>query len=206
MDADPRTELLLDTLRRYQEMRCREVDDAARAQARDIMRQARREGRARLHEALQAERKRAAERIRAAQARLETVTRQRRHAHARRLTEAGWDLLAQALRARWADAHARRLWCEGLLRQAMETLRPGEWRIEHPADWKPEGLEALLDEVRATAGAEPVLAACDDVPIGLRVRARGACVDGTLAGVRAERMRIEAELLGECALLDHETR
>ncbi|NIR32298.1 MAG: hypothetical protein GWN84_23960 [Gammaproteobacteria bacterium] len=201
MAADARTQPLLETLRERRDTRCRELLANARSEAANRVRRARREGRERLHDAIVDERRRAEQTIRAAEARLETVTRQREQAHAARLVEAGWDLLIEALRARWAQTEARRRWCEALLGQALDTLghSPSQWRIEHPSDWASAEVRGLLETVEERTGREPVLSPDRDLVAGLRVHAVGVCIDGSVEGLLADGFRIQAELLAEYA-------
>ncbi len=201
MAADARTEPLLGTLRERRETRCRELLDNARAEASETIRRARREGRQRLHDAILEERRRAEHTVRAAEARLETLTRQREQAHAARLVQAGWDSLVEALRTRWAQPQDRCRWCEALLGQAFDALGHSrlQWRIEHPGDWDPAEARGLLESVEKRTGHAPDLTPDADLAAGLRVHAGGVCVDGSVAGLLADGFRIQAELLAEYA-------
>lgn len=196
---DAQAVALLETLRGHVEQRCRELRDAAERDAAALLREARRGARVRMHQAIQAERKQSERKIQMAVAGLETVRRQRRQEKAKHLLEQGWEPLREALRRRWQEPAARRLWCRSLVEQALGALGSGDWRIEHPADWKPAELGELTHKMAERAGSEPTFAARRNLAAGLRISAAGACLDGTIDGLLADRAEIEGLLLAEFA-------
>jgi hypothetical protein len=194
---DTQAEALLEELRRDQHERCRDLIQAAHAEAADLVRQAWRQARARMHQAVQEERNRFALSLRKAEAQLETEARRRDQAYRMHLLAEGWGLLQDALRHRWAQPAARRLWCAAVVEQALERLLAGRWQIEHPAGWDPAELGDLARALGERAGGAPAFHARDDIQAGLRIRAGGACLDGTIRGLLVDRSDIEGRLLAE---------
>lgn len=182
---------------RYQELaalvasdrarRCAEAEARGREAARRLIAQARAEARRRAATVFGELRARAERDVRAAHAALETAHRRRRFAGERALLERGMQQLPQALLARWQDPEARRAWTRAVLEVAARLLPPGPRRIECPAS---------LGAAERRALGETVLAQ-DDLEAGIRVRGELACVDGSLAGLLADRRVLEARLLAE---------
>lgn len=199
---DAQTLALLRRLGREQEMRTRRASDEAAEQARGIVRHARTEARARVHQAVLETRRDNELAIARRKAAIDTRERRTRQAMLRRLLDDAWRRLPAALQARWADAGAREAWCRSACAQARATLlRVDRLVAEVDPRWRDavstvvEGCFAERDggtlEVVPVAGLGP----------GLRVRGGKACVDATVEGLVAARERIAAELLAE---IDHQ--
>ncbi len=155
------------------------------------------EERKRMHQAIETERLRGKEKLDATRAQLQTRARQQQHRTALLLLQHGWELLGQAVLQRWKLAPQRRQWVSSLMHQAMELLPRCAWVIEHPAGWDPAECAEFKEPIHAHCGSVPRLLANDQLHAGLRICADGACLDGTLEGLLADREAIEAQLLAQ---------
>ena len=198
---DAQTLALLRRLGREQEMRTRRAREESAAQARSIVRHARTEARARVHQAVLETRRENELAIARRKAAIDTRERRARQAMLRRLLDDAWARLPAALQARWADADARATWCRSACAQAQATLLHVERLVvEVDPRWS-AGLVTVIDACfadreRATVEVVPV----PGLGPGLRVRGGKACVDATIEGLVAARERIAAALLAE---IDH---
>jgi hypothetical protein len=195
VEVEEQARALLQVVELFQQRRCAAIMTQARSQAAALLRAAYRDGRARLHQAIEEERRRAQEQIGALQAELATYQRQRAQRAAAAMLHAAWPKLRTELLRRWRTPRTREMWVDGLLHQALEVLPAGAWHIVHPADWS-EG-----ERIRAGHGLETRLAALPSfeadpaVQAGLRICQQGTCLDGTLEALLAERRTLEARLL-----------
>ena len=199
---DAQTLALLRRLGREQEMRTRRASDEAAEQSRDIVRRARTEARARVHQAVLETRRDVELAIARRKAAIDTRERRARQAMLRRLLDDAWRRLPAALQTRWADADARAAWCRSACAQARASLlRAERVVVELDPRWRDElcrVIEACYeDHERGKLEVVPVA----ELGPGLRVRGGKACVDATIAGLVAARERIAAELLAE---IDHQ--
>lgn len=175
--------------------RCREIMARAQHEARQLLRAAHAEARQRMRRhAQELKQRRDRERSRA-EAELATARRQHRQRGDRALLDAGWAQLRQALAARWQAPTARRRWIENLARQALARLPRGSWTVSHPAAWDRTEREALAKQLASVLGAAPAWTGDRDIAAGLRFCVGGACLDGTLDGLFADRAAVEAMLL-----------
>jgi hypothetical protein len=177
--------------------RCRETLARAHAQAEVLRRAAQRAARARMHahiQALKQERRRA---LALASAELDTAQRQQRNRCDYALIETGLKQLDAALMDRWLDAAARRQWIARVVRNARARLPRERWEIRHSPSWPASEQRELAAELAPELGAAPVFRAEPGIRAGLRVRAGTALQDGTLDGLLADRVVIEALLLAE---------
>jgi len=192
------TEGLLRRVAREQESRTFAIRSAAEEQARSIVRRARQEARARLRQAVAEERRQIERAIGERRAALDTAARRADQSAFRRLIEQAWERLPQAVAALWQDPAARGRWIDAACDSAARSLRPQvsytvELETGSPADACVCARERLV-----AAGLEPVeCVAVAGLGAGLRIRAGGAIVDATVAGLLASRERVEAELLAE---------
>jgi hypothetical protein len=195
MTLEQRTRALLDLVEKHRAARCGELLTAAREKARALRSEAYRAARARLRESLAQERDRAARGIALAQAQLNT----RLHRHRRRetglLLQEAAARLPDGLARRWQDPPARARWAESILAHAGALLAGGPWEVSHAPGWpdaeRERAMQALAPEIRGGIrfAADPAIRA------GLRVRAGHNVVDGSAAGLLADRATIEARLL-----------
>lgn len=192
---------LLARLAAEREETCRKLLDDARAQAAETLRVARQRARQRIKAAVRDKRERVAEHCRRVRVELETRRRNREFACLVAALRAGLARLPDAIEARWSAPAARRRWCEAAVRGAARALGRGGWRVEH-APGLDAGEAAELAALAAGLGGEDC--ALTEVPqlrAGLRVLRGGATYDATLAGLVAQRERLEAALLAEIAAL-----
>lgn len=194
---DAQMEALLALVEQHRAERCSQLLAQAEERRHALLAEAYGEARSRMHEAVLTERRRGKDKLDATRAQLETRARAQQHQTALLLLQQGWELLGQAVLQRWKSAPQRRLWVGTLLRQALHLLPRCSWVIEHPPGWDPAECAELHEALRAHCGALPQLQANDQLDAGLRICAAGACLDGTLEGLLADREAIEAQLLAQ---------
>jgi len=175
--------------------RCAQIADEARAHTAALLTPAQAEARAGMREAFEAQRQRRRDRLAAAQAQL--ATRQRLHGQQRSaaLLRQAWPGLHAQLLQRWQQPASRQAWVDFVRHDAQARLRPGAWRIVHAPDWPTAEQQALHETVMPWLGEAPVFAAEASIDAGLKIAAAGNVIDGTLAGLLADRVAIEARLL-----------
>ena len=78
-------------------------------------------------------------------------------------------------------------------------LGRGRWEIEHAAGLDPAGTQRVAALAEAVAGGTCALREVPELAAGLRIRRGGACYDATVAGLTAQRARLESALLAEIA-------
>jgi hypothetical protein len=191
---DERTAALVALVEADAAARSRAVLEPAAAQARELLRNARRAARQRVATAIAEERAAYSARVGAAEARLATARRMAEQRRLQALVAEGWERLAPALAARWRDAAGRREWVQAALDQAQALIPGGSWRVEAAAGWtEAERTQALA----ALAGRCIEVSFASDAAIsaGLRVRSGNVELDATLAGLLADRLGVEGRLL-----------
>lgn len=179
-----------------------EIDDLIRAaeeEATGIAEAAKRSSRERLRTAVRAMRFERRSRVDNAHARLQAAERSRRQAIQAAMLDEAMTELTDALKKRWHDTNNRQAWCVTLIDEAKDRLEPGQWTIEHPADWDAGADTDLADTLKNASGVLPAFKPDREIGAGIRIRAGDSCLDGTIDGLLARRIRIEAALL---ALLD----
>lgn len=186
------TRALLELIDADRARRCAQLLDPAQAAAAALRAQARNEARARRRATFVEQRQRRLDALAAARARLATRTRLHAQRHEAALLSLAWRQLPDALRALWHDAAARAAWVEQVVAAARTRLSADAWRIVHAADWPAAEQQALA---RSLAGITLHFEREAAVDAGLKVVAGGNIVDGTVAGLLADRSEIEAALL-----------
>jgi len=188
---------MLERVSRHRERRTGEIRAKAVAQTHEIVRGARAEARQNLKRAVARERARMAQGLRQAEARAELESRRRAQLETRTLLAHMWEHIAAVLEARWQSAAARRAWISAAIAEAAQLL-PGEsWRIEHADGVSAEDRRAA-EGLRGAGRLRAIEWQLDArLRAGLRVRAPGACLDATIAGLLARRAEVEAEFLSE---------
>jgi hypothetical protein len=200
MNLDERESGLLALIEGYRDAECRALLDAARAEAAALLARTWRAERARLHARVVAERAAAQARIQAARAEQDTCTRALvEQANARLLADA-WPRLCERLRARWSSADDRRDWARGALTQAQRVLPAGAWTLRHAPGWEEAERRPLTAGLAAALGHEPRCIADPRLAAGLVIERGTAQLDASLAGLLADRARLEARLLGLLAV------
>lgn len=195
---DAQVEAMLQRVTRTRQERCDEMRAAADSQAHEILRSGRAEARTNVRRAVALERSRIARGLRQAEASAELEARNRAQSETRRLLEAMWTEIADALEARWRDPEHRRAWVEAALQQAVLLLaeRPS-LRIEHGAGWSPEERSAL-EKFVAKRGAHTTEWAYEpELRAGVRIRSERVCLDATVQGLLVQRADIESAFLAE---------
>jgi len=166
----------------------------AREAARELLAQARRAARERVHAALQPERRRLREGLAGLEARLATEKRLAAQHRLRERLDEAWRALPGALAARWDDATARVQWTGHVRATALDALGKGEWRVDHAPGWKEPEREAFAGELVAHGTGPVDFVESAALAAGLVVRAGGNVVDGSLAGLLADRDALDARL------------
>lgn len=175
--------------------KCEAIEAEARSRAAAIVRDAHAAARTRMRAAFAEERARMQARVTAARANLETRRRAAAHAFAAAQIVAGTERLPAALDARWADASARRTWVDDAVRQARALLAPGAWRIVHATGWPRDERDALATDLAERHGTSVTFVEDAAAGAGLKIASGGNVIDGTRAGLVADRAEIGALLL-----------
>lgn len=195
MNVDAQAEALLALVEDDRARKCGAIEREARSAADAIVREAHAAARARVRAAFGEERTRAAARVAAAHANLDTRRRAAAHALAASLLDAAWTRLPAAMDARWRDPAARAAWVRGAVADARARLPHGEWRIVHAPGWPASEREAIAAELSRSAGATARFVEDASLGSGLSIAAGGNVVDGTRAGLLADRDEVGALLL-----------
>lgn len=188
---------LLGLVEQYRQERCAEILDKGREQGDEVVRRAFHEARTRMHQAVLALRAHMGQQIASAEAQLQTRNRQRRQEADQQLLLQGWQQLHQVLLQRWQNSTTRAAWVEKVFNEATERLTRCAWEIEYCEDWPPAEVDALCVRIDGYTGQRPACKPQADIQAGVRICAAGACLDGTAAGLLADRSRIESLLLAE---------
>jgi hypothetical protein len=195
---ETQTENLLRRVAREQESRILAIRSAGEEQARTIVSRARQEARARLCQAVDEERRQIERATGERRAALDTAARRTEQAALRTLIEQAWLRLPQAVAALWQDGPSRAGWIEAACASAAQSLRPqSTYVVEFDADLAPDAGAAACERLLAAGLATAEHRAIAGLGAGLRIRAGGAVIDATVAGLLASRERVEAELLAE---------
>ena len=188
---EPSARALLDLIEADRAARCAQILDEARSRATALRTQAQADAVARVRQAFAEQRLRRNERIAAAQARLATQRRLHEQQRSAALLRLAWEQLPGELLALWRQADTRTAWVAQVLAAARDSMPGTNWRVLHAPDWPAAERQATLATLDPGTQfeADPALTA------GLRVAAAGNVIDGTLAGLLAERAEFEARLL-----------
>jgi hypothetical protein len=198
MNVARATQDLLDLVEADRRTKCAAIEDDARARRAALLGEAHAAARELMRAAFAEERERMNALIAAAQAMLATKRRLADQRRATALLAAGWERLPAALVDAWRNPASRRAWVAGIAAQASAHLPPGHWKVDHAPDWPADERGALVESLKAS-GAVPQLVADPGMRAGLRIAAFGNVLDGSLAGLVADRTEIGAMLLCEFA-------
>lgn len=198
-DSDPvvgaQLKHLLTVVEQRRSERCREVLDKAHEQARQLIKQAYRDERRRMHRELGEIRQKRRQQMISVAARSQTRKRQRRQQADEEFLAASWQHLHEALLRRWRDSSMRQRWVDDLVDQAASVLVDSHWLIEHPFDWPAPERSALQLRLQKQLAHTPHFEVKSTIAAGLRIFAGEACMDGSVDGLLRERLTIEAGLL-----------
>ena len=192
---DLQVQSVIDALRTQQQRRSREIEIDASRKAEQLLADSRRRMRERVHKAVAEERQRRETALLDARHRIETAGRRKVQQHYREFLHEAMPLLQDALEKRWRDTEARHDWCEMVIGEAADALPPAAWTVEHPGNWSDDDTQWLQQAFAARGLPKPDLRQDTDIAAGLRVRLDTACLDATLAGLRAKLHVVEARLL-----------
>lgn len=189
---------LMNLVEDYREESCNSIREQARTRTNEIVTQARHDARNHMRTAVKQERARAQEKIASTRAHLQTQRRLRLQQSDKLLVEQGWEMLMEMLIRRWQDADQRYVWIKTLIQAGLALLPAGGWRIEHPPGWKPDELPSLGDAIAGLPQDQsPTFVEDSDIAAGFRIKVGSSCVDGTMEGLLANRTAIESQLLAE---------
>lgn len=194
---EAQTEAMLESLRRYEVQQIELLLGRSHGVAAELIRDAHRRAREHMHRRIEQERRRLHEAEESANARLAAKKRVAAYADLNASISAAWGLLPKALQVRWASPENRREWCDMILRLTRRLLQGPHILVEHPADWGKAERRRFLDEVGQFFGQRAEARAVAGLDAGLRVWAGDACLDGSVAGLLAQRNRIEAQLVAQ---------
>jgi vacuolar-type H+-ATPase subunit E/Vma4 len=193
-------EEMLQLVESHERARCRDAAERAQKETKQIVTEAHRTARARMHETTRELRELGRRRLALAHAELETARRGYERRCDLALIEQGWELLRERLRGRWQDAASRAQWVEGLATQALAALPRGEWTVVHPPGWPAAEQKQLVQRLAQASIKAPQFKAEPAVSAGLRLCVQGACLDGTLEGLLADRAAVQAMMLAELSV------
>ena len=202
---EQRTRALLDLVEADRARQCAQILAEAQAKAAALRDQAHAEARARMRQAFAEQRLLQRERIAAAQARLATRRRVSGQQRTAALLRLAWEQLPDELLTLWRDPGARAAWVTHVVAAAREHMPAGGWRIVHATDWPAVERQAFAAALEAQVGQAPLLEPSAAIDGGLKVVADGNVIDGTLAGLLADRADVEARLLRHLEPLDETT-
>ena len=160
---------------------CKALLGAARARAREQIRQALREIRAD-----------ADAQIAVAQAAMQAQLRRRRQALTLAALADVERRVREGLLARWREPAAQRRWVAMALAEAARALPAGAWILEHPP-----GMAALAPAMELPAKVTLETRADAALAAGVRIRCGDATLDATLEGLLRAPERLAAQWLGE---------
>jgi hypothetical protein len=191
---------LLDLVDADRASKCAQILGEANSRAEALRAQARAEARARMRRAFEEQRLMRQQRIAAAQARLATHSRLHEQQRTAALLRLAWEQLPAELLALWRQPASRAAWVAHVLASARQRMPSGPWRIAHAPDWPAAEQQALAQAVMEASGTAPRFDADVGVSAGLKIMADGNVIDGTLAGLLADRADFEARLLRQLEL------
>jgi hypothetical protein len=194
-DVDRQAQALIDLIGADRARQCDDVLGAARARASSVLAQARDEARERVRQVFAEQRERRERELASARARLATHRRLHEQRRMAALLQLASDRLPGELRSAWQQEPARAAWVAQTLDYARARLQPGPWRIAHAPDWPADERERARASLAADARVEARFESDASIAAGLKVVHGTNVVDGTLAGVLADRADVEARLL-----------
>jgi hypothetical protein len=194
-EVERQAQALVDLIDGDRARQCGEVLGQASGRASSALAQAREDARKRVRQVFAEQRQRRDRELAAARARLATHRRLHEQRRIAALLQLAWDRMPGELRSTWQQAPARAAWTAQLLAYARARLKPGAWRIAHAPDWPADERDAVKASLVADAGVEPRFEADATIAAGLKVIDGTNVIDGTLAGLLADRAGVEARLL-----------
>jgi hypothetical protein len=194
-EVERQAQALIDLIESDRARRCGEVLGEANDRASGAHARAHEDARKRMRQVFVEQRQRRDRELAAARARLATQRRLHEQRRTAALLQLAWDRLPGELRSTWQQTAARSSWTAQLLAYARARLHSGSWRIVHAPDWPAEERDTVRASLVADARPEPRFEADASIAAGLKVVDGTNVVDGTLAGILADRADVEARLL-----------
>ena len=188
---------LLARMHETRDQGCRQLRESAADQARQVVAEARQRARRRIKEAVIEKRRQVEEHCRRVRVELESRQRDRLFSEIGERRATGLSALPAALEARWTDPAARRRWCRHVLDGAALVLRQGRWDVRVAPGLDEAERRELGTAASALAGEAAQVQVDDGLAVGIVVSHDGARYDGTIDGLLADRMRVQAALLAE---------
>lgn len=189
---------LLNVVHEYQDRQCEKILTQAQQETQQIIRQAYRDERLRLHQYILESREGMQREIMTAKAKSHTIRKQLQHKADRLYLNQAWEMLKDKLITRWQNKEQRQRWVQKILVVAFQVLPSQDWLVEHPDCWSEEEKHNLINQAQQkSSGIGVNFAVSSDIVAGIRICAHGATVDGSLQGLLANRSRIESEFLAQ---------
>ncbi|MEO5345099.1 MAG: hypothetical protein H7834_01820 [Magnetococcus sp. YQC-9] len=168
---------------------------AARREAARLLAEAHGKARVRVQEMVARERRVRDQALLGARVRVEIERRNHRMRVVGRRLEQERKLLEDALLARWQDPAARCVWLAACIERARGLFPADDWELVHPLELA-EGDLAFLDERLRAAGVQRWVGRADaTLTAGIRIGCGGAWIDGGIAGLLTDGLKIDAQLL-----------
>ncbi|MBF0272713.1 MAG: hypothetical protein HQL98_11695 [Magnetococcales bacterium] len=167
----------------------------AQNEAAILIAEAHRKARARMRDMVNRERHVMEQALRRARSQEETERRNHALSVDNRHLEQARSALDQALLERWREPESRKLWITSTVERAMAFLPTGEWEIHHPSDLDPSEWQMVEKRLLESGLPKPQAVMDASLQAGMRLGCQGAWVDGSAAGVVANRLSIDAGLL-----------
>lgn len=195
-DVSPQERALLDLVEGERERQCAALVGEAQARADAQRERSQAEARARIRAAFGEQRQRRLARLAAAHSHAATQRRLHDQRRATALLASAARLLNDELSRLWQDTAARRAWVARVAEATRRHVGGGAgWTVQHPPGWPAEERQALAAALADAGGGEPRFVADPGIDAGLRLSADGKVIDGTPAGLLADRAEIESRLL-----------
>lgn len=195
MNVDEQTRALLELVEADRARRITAALGDAHSRAAALRAQAHADARARMRQAFEEQRALRRDRVAAARARLATQRRLHEQRRTAALLRLAWDRLPGELLRLWHAPATRADWVARVLSAAAARMPRDAWRIVHAPDWPEAERQGQTSAARIGTAEALHFEPDDTVVAGLKVTAEGNVIDGTLAGLLADRADFEAQLL-----------
>lgn len=176
---------------------CRRITSEARDEAADLVAEARRRARSQVKAAVLEKRRRVREHCQRVRTEVEARQRERYFAQLGSRLAAALEALPRALERHWREPVARRRWCESIVDAAHEVLAAGHWQVSVAPGLSTAERDWLVDYAAQAAGGTAEVAEDPALGAGLAVNEGRSRCDGSIAGLTADRSRVESALLAE---------
>jgi len=196
--VDAQVQRLLEIVEEYRKQQCDSLLTQAQQDSSQIVRQAYREARIRMHQDIQDSREHMRNELSGARAKLHTLMMQQRHQADQRFLEQSWKILADKLQARWQQPKLRKAWVEKIVANAIKMVPGKDWLVEHPQDWTSNEQKQLRAQVNDKYTGQLKFIKLPEMTAGIRIKTDGATIDGSLQGLMADRTGIESIFLAQC--------